>query len=187
MAVIQESVDLHQHDNVPSPVHHHARLSFCFFPLRIAVCVCLLLQYLLQSCSRGWEGGEGGHALRETVCVCLLLQPSTYYKAVRVYVGGKGGGHALRETKSRGLCGLVCRVCLLLQYHCSSWYCSNKHTHPRPRLVVSRSLCGLVCPSHTTHYKAVRVWGGNNGVCVYHALVNAGEVEESVCVYYCST
>jgi hypothetical protein len=33
---------------------------------------------------------------------------STYYKAVRVGVGGSNGGHVLRETTSRGLCGLVC-------------------------------------------------------------------------------
>jgi hypothetical protein len=31
------------------------------------VCVCLLLQYLLQSCSHGGGGGNnGGHVLRET-------------------------------------------------------------------------------------------------------------------------
>ena len=33
---------------------------------------------------------------------------STYYKAVRVCVGGEGGGHVLRETTSRGQCELVC-------------------------------------------------------------------------------
>ncbi len=33
---------------------------------------------------------------------------NTYYKAVRVCVGGEGGGHVLRETTSRGMCGLVC-------------------------------------------------------------------------------
>ena len=33
---------------------------------------------------------------------------STYYKAVRVCGGRNNGGHVLRETKSRGLCGLVC-------------------------------------------------------------------------------
>ena len=40
--------------------------------------MCLLLQYLLESCSRG--------GVRE----------------------GDSGGHVLRETTSRGLCGLVC-------------------------------------------------------------------------------
>ena len=55
--------------------------------------VCLLLQYLLQSCSA-------------CVCVCLLLQD-----LVQSCVRGEGednGGHVLRETTSRGLCGLVC-------------------------------------------------------------------------------
>jgi hypothetical protein len=45
------------------------------------MCVCLLLQDLVQSCLRG-EGGILG--------------------------GGDIGGHVLRETTSRGLCGLVC-------------------------------------------------------------------------------
>ena len=44
----------------------------------LCVSQCLLLQYLLQSCSRGGGGGGGN------------------------------GGHVLRETTSRGLCGLVC-------------------------------------------------------------------------------
>ena len=39
--------------------------------------VCLLLQYLLQSCSRG-GGGNGGHVLRETTSQgrCELVCPS---------------------------------------------------------------------------------------------------------------
>jgi hypothetical protein len=36
------------------------------------------------------------------VCYC-----STYYKAVRVCVGGNNIGHVLRETTSRVLCGQV--------------------------------------------------------------------------------
>jgi hypothetical protein len=43
------------------------------------VCVCLLLQYLLQYCSLGGEGDSG-----------------------------RKQGHVVRETTSRGLCGLVC-------------------------------------------------------------------------------
>ncbi len=72
--------------------------------------VYLLLQYLLQSCSRGGGGGSGGHVLRETTSrgLCELVCPSrtserggtservsvcvcycrTYYKAV---CGGGGG------------------------------------------------------------------------------------------------
>ena len=39
--------------------------------------------------------------------MCLLLQYLSYYKAVRVG-GGDRGGHLLRETTSQCLCGLVC-------------------------------------------------------------------------------
>ena len=41
------------------------------------------------------------------VYVCVYYC-STYYKAVRVCVGGNNAGHVLRETTSRNLCGLVC-------------------------------------------------------------------------------
>jgi hypothetical protein len=44
------------------------------------VCVCLLLQDLVQSCLHAWGGDQGGGM----------------------------GGHVLRETTSRGLCGLGC-------------------------------------------------------------------------------
>ncbi len=43
----------------------------------------------------------GGHVLRETtsrVIVCVYYC-STYYKAVRMCVGGNNGGHVIRETK----------------------------------------------------------------------------------------
>jgi hypothetical protein len=54
----------------------------CPSRISVKVCVCLLLQYLLQRCSRGG----------------------------RLFVGGEGDsrGHVLRETTSRDLCGLVC-------------------------------------------------------------------------------
>ncbi len=52
--------------------------DFSKSPITEQVCVCLLLQYLLQSCSRGggWEGG--GHVLRETTSrgLCGLVCPS---------------------------------------------------------------------------------------------------------------
>ena len=41
--------------------------------------MCLLLQYLLQSCSHGGEGDSGGHMLRETTSrrgLCGLVCPS---------------------------------------------------------------------------------------------------------------
>jgi hypothetical protein len=57
----------------------------------MCVCVCSLLQDLVQSCFH-------------VVCVCLLLR--TYYKTVCVGGGGDMGGHVLRETTSRGLCEL---------------------------------------------------------------------------------
>jgi hypothetical protein len=55
--------------------------------------VCLLLQYLSQSCSRG-------------VCVFVTAVPST--KLFAWGGGGNNGGHVLPETTSRGLCGLGC-------------------------------------------------------------------------------
>ena len=42
--------------------------------------MCLLLQYLLQSCSRGWDREEPGTLTQPRVCVYYC---STYYKAVR--------------------------------------------------------------------------------------------------------
>ncbi len=65
------------------------------------MCSVLLLQDLLQSCSRG--GGED-------VCVYYC---STYYKAVRV-------GHVLRETTSR-VCVLLVRVYDSLLLQCLSF------------------------------------------------------------------
>ena len=57
--------------------------------------VCLLLQYLLQSCSRG-EGGEGGrHVLRETTSrgLCGLVCPSrTSERGGEGYCVKEGGG-----------------------------------------------------------------------------------------------
>ena len=49
-------------------------------------CVCLLLQYLLQSCSHG-EGDSGGHVRRETTSrgLCGLVCPSRTSER-----GGKG-------------------------------------------------------------------------------------------------
>jgi hypothetical protein len=42
------------------------------------VCMYLLLQYLLQSCSRGGKGDSGGHVLRETTSrgLCGIVCPS---------------------------------------------------------------------------------------------------------------
>jgi hypothetical protein len=75
----------------------------CVGLLFLVVCVCLLLQDLVQSCVRGEGGDIGGHVLRETTsrglcglvcpsrtvccCVCVYYY-STYYKAVRVGGGG---------------------------------------------------------------------------------------------------
>ncbi len=55
-------------------------------------CVCLLLQYLLQSCSRGGGGGNGGHVLRETTSRgrCELVCP------LRTNERG-GEGHCVKE------------------------------------------------------------------------------------------
>ena len=55
----------------------------------------------------------GGHVLRETtsrVIVCVYYC-STYYKAVRVCVGGNNGGHVIRETKK--LQRRPCSVCFI--------------------------------------------------------------------------
>ncbi len=82
--------------------------------------VCLLLQYLLQSGSRGGGGGTMEDMCYVCVCVFITAGPNTKLFALG---GGDIGGHVLRETTSRGLCGLVCLpithsfflVCLLLQ------------------------------------------------------------------------
>jgi hypothetical protein len=61
-----------------------------------AVRVCLLRQYLLQSCSRGGGGVCVYYCRTDVLCVCLLLQD-----LVQSCVRGEGGdigGHVLRET-----------------------------------------------------------------------------------------
>ena len=72
------------------------------------LCVCLLLQYLLQSCSRG-EGGvveRGGHVLRETTSrgQCELVCPSrTNERGGEEYcVKGGGGEKGERERERAG-------------------------------------------------------------------------------------
>jgi hypothetical protein len=58
----------------------------------VRVCVCLLLQDLVQSCVRGEGGDIGGHVLRETTSrgLCGLVCPS------RTSERG-GGGDCVRE------------------------------------------------------------------------------------------
>jgi hypothetical protein len=76
--------------------------------------VCLLLQYLLQRCSRGEGGGNGGHVLRETTSRsrCELVCPSR--------TNERGGeGYCVKEGEGV-LCVLLLQdllqcVCLLLQ------------------------------------------------------------------------
>jgi hypothetical protein len=58
----------------PGPV----LLIFPFAPVGANVCVCLLLQDLVQSCLHGGGGDMGGHVLRETTSrgLCGLVCPS---------------------------------------------------------------------------------------------------------------
>jgi hypothetical protein len=86
---------------------HHALVFMCYWK---SVCVCLLLQDLVQRCLHGGGGDMGGHVLRETTSrgLCGLVCPSrtksvwsvcvyycrTYYKAVRVGEE-ESGGHVL--------------------------------------------------------------------------------------------
>ncbi len=68
--------------------------------------VCLLLQYLLQSCSRGGGGGNGGHVLRETTSrgLCGLVCPShTNERVGEGYCVKEGGGEeGEREMERAG-------------------------------------------------------------------------------------
>ncbi len=75
------------------------------FPLRyviktlLCVCVCLLLQDLVQSCFRGEGGGIGGHVLRETTSrgLCGLVCPSR--------TSERGGeGDCVKEGGGEGKC-----------------------------------------------------------------------------------
>jgi hypothetical protein len=75
------------------------------------VCACLLLQYLLQSCSRGGEKDSGGHVLRETTSrgLCGLVCPSRTGER-----GGEGdcvkeGGGEEGERKRERALGLLLR------------------------------------------------------------------------------
>ena len=67
--------------------------------------MCLLLQYLLQSCSRG-EGDSGGHVLRETTSRGLsgLVCPSrTSERGGEGYCVKEGGGGEGEREKERAL------------------------------------------------------------------------------------
>jgi hypothetical protein len=67
-------------------------------------CVCLLLQYLLQSCSRGVGGGTGGHVLRETTSRgrCELVCPSrTNERGEEGYCVKEGGGEEGERERER--------------------------------------------------------------------------------------
>ena len=96
----------------------------CLFCSTCYEAVCLLLQYLIQSCAvregegdsdTGWRPVFPGSSRlgiepktpgwRVCVCVFIAAGPSTKLFA---WGGGDIGGHVLRETTSRGLCGLVC-------------------------------------------------------------------------------
>ena len=59
--------------------------------------MCLLLQYLLQSCSRGGGGEAGGHVLRDTTSrgLCGLVCPS------RTSESG-GEGYCVKEGRGEG-------------------------------------------------------------------------------------
>ena len=67
------------------------------------MCVCLLLQYLLQSCSCGGVGDSGGNVLRETTSrgLCGLVCPSRTSERGGegdcVKEGGEGEGERERE------------------------------------------------------------------------------------------
>ena len=66
--------------------------------------VCLLLQDLLQSCSRGWGGGNGGHVLRETTSRgrCELVCPSrTNERGGEEYCVKVGGGEEGERERER--------------------------------------------------------------------------------------
>jgi hypothetical protein len=65
--------------------------------------LCLLLQNLLQSCSRGGEGEKGGHVLRRTTSrgLCGLVCPSHTSErgAEGDCVKGGGGEEGERERE----------------------------------------------------------------------------------------
>ena len=68
------------------------------------MCVCLLLQYLLQSCSRGGGGGDGGHVLQETTSrgLCELVCPSrTNERGGEGYCVKEGGGEEGERERER--------------------------------------------------------------------------------------
>ena len=78
-------------------------------PAFVIVCVCLLLQYLLQSCLRVCGGEGGGHVLRETTSrgLCGLVCPSRTSEC-----GGEGdcvkeGGGEEGERERESALGLL--------------------------------------------------------------------------------
>jgi hypothetical protein len=97
---------------------------------KVVVVCCLLLQHLIQSCTRGG---------RRIVCVfitavpitklfarggivCVFYYCRTYYKAVRVGGGGEWRTCAMRDDEDSGghvccvfYCSTVCVLCFLLQ------------------------------------------------------------------------
>jgi hypothetical protein len=77
------------------------------------VCVCLLLQDLVQSCLRVW-GDIGGHVLRVTTSLCGLVCPSRT---------SERGGHVITQV-ARGERDIVenllveKRVCVCVFFYC---------------------------------------------------------------------
>ncbi len=102
-------------------------MSVCLL-LRESVClfVCLLLQYLLQSCSRARGGGveSGGHVIRETTSrgQCGLVCPSRTNECGGEGYCVKGGGEEEGE-RERERAGRVRRhysLCVVCVYYCST-------------------------------------------------------------------
>jgi hypothetical protein len=70
----------------------------------LVTCVCLLLQYLLQGCSRGGGGNNGGHVLQETTSrgLCGLVCPSrTSERGGEGYCVKEGGGEEGERERDR--------------------------------------------------------------------------------------
>jgi hypothetical protein len=101
----EQLVHLIQRRSVSTSMVEHASASAS------VSCVCLLLQDLLQSCSRGGGGDSGGHVLRETTSrgLCGLVCPSrTSERGGEGDCVKEGGGEEGEHESERAMGLLLC-------------------------------------------------------------------------------
>jgi len=112
------------------------------------LCVCLLLQYPLQSCSRVWGGNNGGHVLRETTSrgLCELVCPSrTSERGGEGYCVKEGGGEEGESERERARkVRLHSNITICYKYSGRSWRWGGKGSAGRGCLAGTSTFASTV-------------------------------------------